>query len=1059
MKSTLAVPGFPIAADEAGQLLRRDPLGLLKHTPIAEQVQRALEKTDFSAMPAEEAEVRVRDFARIVAQYVWTCMLKEAGTLPTEQAGVLQEIGRIGDELVKKILQTVTTYGPALSVQAERIDAFENTVTWRADRDINPLSSANFRHVQGELRERRKGKHVARAVLDNLAGSDFARAVPGIRALAAHVIQPDAMEQRLTRDLRANWKSHEVRMGYLRHKHLEYIHDIADGRAINEGPSTVHLLNRLHGELYGNPAYKVAGPALVGPPGWGKTSLLQDYFRTFGLEPLSADVDPGQSAFTLMASPSLGMEEEVHGKQRLLELIDKLDAESIKSLFAQNPDFFIKICGITKEQIDGLEREGTFAAVRDALRAPLRSAFNAELLKVYHGHAKKGYNYGLVLKGLEANRPVIINEFPELQEWTFIHGLLTAVPAADLDAAPEPTHAPQEGAAVKSPRGWFFNTITGAWMRVPEQFRVCFTGNVGAEYGNAGAPLALVSRLGSAIVHVGSLASAAENSTTTAAQPVKLEKSIDQEIAETIVWPHLCARDTGEFLLDDATAYKLHFLVTQVLPKMRAHLESAFKGKHFPISHRVLIDLCKCMNPEINRSPCSLDEALMRTLVEPTHALRFDSLEYIVSMLLGTGYLKESKDRLDQLIPGMGVGRFQVMVQEVKDPFVDTDYTEQQDRFSGKCTVCEVNRCPCHGEESQQYVKYLERTALLSKVGLDPHLVEQLIHWQEQLLERQEWPIFMEAYFGTKEEDASAMLTQKNRQHLHEYVCTIVAGDDMSPDTIATVANAVRKFLFARKDVPDLWLDKVRTHWEGRLQEMHKTLLAADAAEDNNKKKPKAKDEAKPSLPWNEVRTALRGLGEYFRLIAPDGTGKRKLGDATAHIIADILRRQSPVPADVAWLAQNLPHKGTDLEPQLQFEKTGQAEVWKGQSVQECRAKIMGAQSVTTSMARTKRKIPTEILRTPDFEQRYPQLLEGLYQLRCLVDLGTALPRDVQEMLHFVEVEMNKTTGQGQVPKAKMPYVRMIRAMAGIRKEAFDVEKAMAYFLQMDFPLPPMRSY
>jgi len=50
-----------------------------------------------------------------------------------------------------------------------------------------------------------------------------------------------------------------------------------------------------------------------------------------------------------------------------------------------------------------------------------------------------GYEDGPIIEALKNNQPVIINEFVELEDWTFLNGLLTTVPATDEEAGPMPT--------------------------------------------------------------------------------------------------------------------------------------------------------------------------------------------------------------------------------------------------------------------------------------------------------------------------------------------------------------------------------------------------------------------------------------------------------------------------------------------------------------------------------------------------------------------------------------------------------------------------------------------
>lgn len=1001
-----------LTLDELGQGAV-DPLLLLKKTDLKEIVGAAALPSQ-KPIPAEKAELLIRDLRQLVGEYLWVTKLQAE----PEHANLAVDLKRIYERVRAQIIGLLEKHGPHLSEASKALHHFYHTPNYNPDKPKNDATYANFERVRELLRKAREECQQTQEKLLKHTDSELGKALPGVRSIVSALGGRESEQRKKTVQLEraeaACWQYERVQMAHKRMAHLRYIADIGENRAILEGPSTVHLLNVIHSNLFGNPAYKVAGPALCGPPGWGKTSVLQDYFRSFGIEPISADIDPGLSSFILMARPSMGLEAGIDSKARLIDLIEHLSAGQIADFYAQHKAYLAKTCGITDEEIGSIAKDRVLSEVREKLARPLQDGFNEDLARILQSHAEtKGYTYGLVLLALQQNRPVILNEFPELAEWTFIHGLLTAIPAADGEEAKRPTKAPKEGEMIKNPKGWFYNTISGEWLRVKEKFRICFTGNIGLEYGNAGAPLALLSRIGSSLISVEALPS--------------------QEIAETIVWPYLSSRETGHFLLDDETAYRLHFLISEVFPKLRAKLERDHRGKHMPISNRVLIDICKAMNPETNYDPCDLDEALMKALIRPSHALRYtEGLQFIIAILKATGYLSAYDEELKAMLPDFGGDRITAIIKELKNPFNKETYKKNADRYEGKCVVCSVTRCPCHGEDNLKYVDYIRQAAELSKVVLDPVLLDDIKDWQKDLEKAENWPMALEAAFANLD---TAKLSKEAREGIAGYLTDMIGSTQKSPDTLPDhlpiLLIALKKAFLSATTLDNEWKSSVIAHWDKVRRDIQG-----------------GKSPAKHSMlrPFFEVQAALCEIYSDSYRMHKD----------TVKFIEDRMKDLED-PSMLVLVNRMRLENAPDLTEAI-AEKIKQLD--KSTLLQECRLKIVGNITPGSAAPTTikKKAVPAGIKAVVGFESEFESIEEGMIGIENLLDLKLIRIEEVLDLLTLVEQKLNDAVQGEKLPTARMPYIRIIRRLAKMKKVNLD-EAAKFFFKDRKVPLPPLRKY
>ncbi len=1035
--------------------IQQDPLAVLETLETGKSLCTDLECVEGEPLPPESAELIIDEIRDQVAQLL---LLEEMAAgiergeyeMPHDRVAADFETYR---NIVRGLLtEYIRKYGSNISAESRRIRAFYDEPNYSPEAPFNLPTYANFAAAREHLHKLRTEKKKLSAFFSQFKRKT-ASAVPGFESVVAHMnngsTDLSARIMKVEEDSTDIWRSEEVRMAWLKRQHLEFISQLDEGRAVLETPTVIKLLNRIHEALFGGKAYKVSGPALVGPPGWGKTSMLQDYFRSFGLEPLSADIDPGQSAFSLMARPTLGLEKGLEEVKSLVEMVNAMSVAQIKTMYEMDPKKFKEVFEFDPEEQNGpasglSQDDDKWTQAKLKIKTQLENKLMADFMTTVENlFLNKGYAYNLILKGLQQDKPVILNEFPELQEWTFLHGLLTAVPSADADAAPRPSLKPKEGEEVKAPKGWFFNTITGDWMRVPEHFRICFTGNIGVEYGNTGLPPALMSRIGGGLIQIDGLP--------------------PEELTRCIVWPLLSSKDTGRFLPDDETAYKLHFLITDFFPKLQAKLNSV-ADESFTIATREIIDLCRCLHPYHNQSPCSLDEALMRTLVRPCQARRFqESLKFIVAMLKGTGFLTEYKAELEQMDKSLVSERMEKIIEELKNPFRKTSYATNKKNFEGKCMVCGVLHCPVHGVEAKDFADFAEKASDLAKVGLDMRILNLIGDFLKKLFEKEQYQMFMELHIGNSETaGAVGNLNPENRKPLSVYVHNLIEELPQKPETsdakaaltvavMKTVATASKK-LFIAKGL--LNKEKLYIHANAFGQQTIEVLKKANAEKDslanagtNGAKVPEQKD-----MPLNKA--AVLKIKTYLELKEAVTIIGLQFEDDE---IADLLRDFVPLldPKSVAAIAKLYPGNKELQAVVSQYANTN------GESILAKFNEEKGAMftdKMQANLKKSKNKTDRSLLAMPEFEMLYPKLIKLLDDAEAMLELGIITTSGLMEITRYAEYKMNQAVRSGFTPKSFTTYIRVIRKLAEIKKMKLD-EIVAGICKPTNVPLPPMRAY
>jgi len=722
-----------------------------------------------------------------------------------------------------------------------------------------------------------------------------------------------------------------------------------------------------------------------------------------------------------MARPTLGLEKGLVDVKYLVELVHGLSLSDVEILCRKNAKQFATAFGFDIDEIkqalnaSGFEKEQLLTEILTTMKSRLQGKLLEDMVTAVENLlVTKGYSYNLVLKGLQQNKPVILNEFPELQEWTFLHGLLTAIPCSDADAAPRPATIPKEGEKISNPKGWFFNTITGDWLRVPENFRICFTGNIGIEYGNTGVPPALMSRIGGGLIQIDSLPG--------------------NEITRCIAWPLLSSEETGKFLLDDEDAYKLHFLITDFFPKLQEKL-GLIRDEFFSVATREIIDLCRSMHPDDNEYPCSLDEALMKTIVRPCHSRRLsESLKLIIAMLKGTGFLQGYDDELKMMDKDLDTDRTKSIIAELKNPFERSKYEASSENFKGKCMVCHVTHCPVHGKDSNEYVSYAERTKALAKMGVDGRLLQLISAYLKNLLANDENEIFIDGHLGSHEADDGAFaIDAKGRENLMNFLIEVqedLGRDvDQTPDILDLLSKASRK-LFIPKNKID------QTRIENAFDAYKKTFLDAITGNQNDS------DIKIRVMAYIRARKAVKHL-------------RKSVSDEDViNVLLPLINKFDVV--ELGHLRESF--NGTPIVEKID-EHVATPAVKNG-FLEHCNRQkidVFGDQT-KANLRKSKNRVVQSLLDTPDFELVFPKIMKLLETTEALLKLNILSSNDRMEIIKYAEFKMNQAVTSGYTPKSFTTYIRVIKKLAQIKKMNID-ELITLMTKPAEIPLPPMRTY
>lgn len=661
--------------------------------------------------------------------------------------------------LEERMASLAQRYGASLAEAYEQSRAFcldSNFEPAQKDEELEP-SLANFDEASTGFADYFR---VSRQIHEDMMGvvqddeADLlATAAPDLAEdMILETSGTPAIMERLARIRDRFYTDPEVRLAFRSRRFLEDVKSIhAEGKKVIETATVTETLNRIHSKMFGRPPRDALGVVLGGPPGLGKTVILEHYIReALGVEAISIDISQGQNAFTLMAYPRLAEADPVRSPLQTLDQLQEMDGDVIKQVIAARPELR-KQCGIEEDDDDDMLRaklsKGPRKLVADAMANVLVTSNTRGL-----------FEYGPIYQALERNVPIIINEIQGLRGQEFLHSLMTAIPATDEEAGPMPTWTPQEGQSINPPVGWFYSTLTSRWMRVPDRFRICITGNFGAEFGNQGLPPAVLSRGGDRVEEMPLLPT---------------NELVDLAWART-------ANLSGRQTLSVEEATKFYFFLTMVMPEIEKmySLSGVRPQERVYFSIRTIIAiteaLCPPRGPRGQRKPASLEQAVFETYIQPGIVNHFDkSVEIAVGALTVAGIIgPETLEKIKVLMPSLKTGQLQHIQEDlmgsgttalagsgqtIQLKALEFDYDQRKGTIEQECALCGLCNCPAHSEEVEEHLEDILARENILHFGLDEKVVEALSSYYSALAANESWEHLLDSQGEVAVEGARAV--------------------------------------------------------------------------------------------------------------------------------------------------------------------------------------------------------------------------------------------------------------------------------------------------------------
>ncbi len=836
-----------------------------------------------------------------------------------------EEIREIAvDYIYTGLMEIAGKYGKKLEQAYQDSRAYCLDADFEGHKSMGQPTLANFHEIEAALLEaKQQSRQVRSSVSEGVEKQESPVSFRGAAEIAEAAIAkaraiPEILKT-LTRARERFYGNPTLRLLLQAQTHCEHSRALKDGALVVEGEMVTNLMNAMHLKVYGRKPKDALGFAFGGPPGWGKTVNVTHYIKeAIGVEPISIDINEGQNAFTLLATPILVQSDSVGTTVKYLDHLDSMSYAELVMTAKELSEEARKAREITTEDLEGEESEEKVKQLRAKLGSGLVKMKTEQMAEVVGTMERRGlFFYGPIYLAMERNVPVIINEVQCLENAEFLHSLATAIPATDEEAGEPPSFTPTLGqSSVKTP-GWFFSTITSRWMRVPDKFRIFFTGNIGQEFDNQGLPGALADRLDDRFIEMPKL-------------PVKEQVSL--------AWK-LCSDDDGVCQLTSGEGAKLYFLLTKVFPHMEkmGQNESGHQSTKKYISIRTIQGICAGLYPQGAQSiedqqqtKVSFEEALFNSLINPAIAnRRMQALSNMLAVLSASRMItKTTMDRVERAMPSVDRKQLRIMTSQSKGgggkksaaapKFSLEGITDRT--FDDECVVCSMCQCPAHAVEVQEEVEELKFQNSILKIGLDSRVIHKLLGQQQKLIARSNWEWLLHAQTSGLAEAAKlgTVLNDDQKESLARFVTAKLAPLSEGELTVSGCEEVITFLELAKKsNVVEEALQAHKGDITRALQLAIETCFAAFQGEEGDEKK-------KPTtLNDNQLRMLFvikraRALGYGIRTQDFEGAMVQPLIASLKSVTKKIMRK--PDAADMATYATTLQCARTLFSEELDLE-------------------------------------------------------------------------------------------------------------------------------------------